>query len=202
MSMKTTLSERLTAAMKANGDSMSQEMLARLADVSQPTINRLLTGKADGSSKIVQIATALGVNPTWLAMGVGEMHGQTKNPELDVKTFINKVPVWNLEGKTEEFVIAPKGKVTSSWRAYNIDRNSGCRDVKAGSLVYVDTAIHPGTGDLVMAKYKENISAYYFLSGGERGFLSVDDTRIPLIDIAESAEIIGVVIFVISDLRR
>lgn len=70
--MKTeTLADRLNLAMKEAG--MSQGALAKASGVAQPTIWRLASGNAAGSTKIVQIASALGVNVDWLLSGTGEM---------------------------------------------------------------------------------------------------------------------------------
>ena len=68
--MKTTLSERLQEAMKYRGN-MTQGALAEASGVAQPTIWRLVNGKAKGSVKLVDIANALGVNVDWLANGIG-----------------------------------------------------------------------------------------------------------------------------------
>ena len=55
---KETLAERLNQAMDLSG--MSQGALAKASGVAQPTIWRLTSGNARGSTKIVEIANALG----------------------------------------------------------------------------------------------------------------------------------------------
>ena len=74
---KETLAERLNQAMELSG--MSQGALAKASGVAQPTIWRLTSGNARGSTKIVEIANALGVRSKWLSPGVGPMRdvGQT-----------------------------------------------------------------------------------------------------------------------------
>ena len=62
-----TLGERLNYAMSQAG--MSQGMLAKQAGMAQPTIWRIATGRANGSSKILDIAKALNVRPEWLVSG-------------------------------------------------------------------------------------------------------------------------------------
>lgn len=52
---------------------MSQGALAKASGVAQPTIWRLTSGNARGSTKIVEIANALGVNSEWLSTGIGPM---------------------------------------------------------------------------------------------------------------------------------
>ena len=50
---------------------LSQEQLAKAAGVSQGTIGNLESGIRDTARKITSIAAAAGVDPTWLAEGVG-----------------------------------------------------------------------------------------------------------------------------------
>jgi transcriptional regulator with XRE-family HTH domain len=202
MRMKTTLSERLKSAMSLHGNKMSQATLAKLSGISQPSINRLVTGKVDGSSYLVQIAKALDVDPDWLATGRGEMLKGEIRPMSEKLEGLNSVSVWDKDGITNETVICPIAKPTATWRAYILDKNSGCRDATAGSVIFIDTAISPGTNDYVIAKVSEEVSVYTFLSGGLKGFLSVDDARIPLIDLSTSGELIGVVQFILRDMRR
>lgn len=48
---------------------MSQEALARAVGISQPAIFKLLAGKTLRSTRLAEIAAALGVRPQWLANG-------------------------------------------------------------------------------------------------------------------------------------
>lgn len=66
-----TLADRLTKAMNDSG--MTQGALAKASGVAQPTIWRLTSGNARGSTKIVEIANALGVRVEWLSTGEGPM---------------------------------------------------------------------------------------------------------------------------------
>lgn len=197
--MKSTLAERLKEAMKIRGD-MTQASLAEASGVAQPTIWRLVNGKAKGSVKLVDIANALAVNIDWLANGAGEMSSPNKEHPYQLDKSLN-IAVWNENGKTNDFVISPVGKPLPSYRAYIISRNTGCADVTAGSIAIIDHSISPGTGDLVIAKVGDNLSAYKFLDGGDHGFLSVDDSRVPLVDLS-GADLMGVIVFLIRDFRR
>ncbi|KLN97372.1 repressor [Moellerella wisconsensis] len=197
--MKTTLSERLQEAMKYRGN-MTQGALAEASGVAQPTIWRLVNGKAKGSVKLVDIANALAVNIDWLANGVGEMDGPNKELKFRLDKSLN-IPVWNESGQTDDFVISPIGKPLASYRAYILNRNTGCAEAPNGSIAIVDTEVTPGTGDLVIAKVNDSISVYKYLDGGSHGFLAVDDNRVPLIDLSASF-FVGVVVFLIRDFRR
>lgn len=196
--MKTTLAERLNRAMTLR-DNMTQAALAEASGVAQPTIWRLTKGKAKTSGKLVDIANALGVNVDWLANGVGEMEGVSPapTPRLD-RSF--QIPVWDEQGETDDFVISPKGKPQATWKAYILKRNSGCAEAPAGSIVIVDSAATPGTGDLVLASINKAVSAYRFLDGGSHGFLSVDDSRVPLIELTPES-LVGVVVLLLRDFR-
>lgn len=73
-----TLAERLRLAMAHAGATQSQ--LAHRVGVSQGAIQKLTSGKAQSSGKIVDIAKALDVDPIWLSTGEGTM-GPAKTPE-------------------------------------------------------------------------------------------------------------------------
>ncbi|WP_434532439.1 helix-turn-helix transcriptional regulator, partial [Escherichia coli] len=73
--MKTTLSERLKEARLARG--LTQKALGDLVGVSQAAIQKIETGKANQTTKIVEIANALGVRAEWLSSGVGNMSDST-----------------------------------------------------------------------------------------------------------------------------
>ena len=66
----TTLSERLTSLMNEKG--ISQAELARLIGIKQPSVFKILNGETRNPKKILEIATALGVNAHWLKTGEGE----------------------------------------------------------------------------------------------------------------------------------
>ena len=65
----TTLSERLTSLMNEKG--ISQAELARLIGIKQPSVFKILNGETRNPKKILEIATALNVDPHWLKTGEG-----------------------------------------------------------------------------------------------------------------------------------
>ena len=196
-----TLAYRLNMAMSMMG--ITQGALAKASGVSQPTIWRLTKGEAEGSRKLVDIARALDVNVQWLASGEGEMRGASSLSAAEKVKSGTTIPVWGPEGKTGEIVSAPNGvRAKRTWRAYILDRNSGCSEATAGSIVIIDTDVPPESGDLVMARVSSRISVYRYLEGPSNGFLTVDDPRLPAVELSEESELIGVAIFLIRDLRR
>lgn len=78
METMNTLAERLNHAMSLTG--MTQGQLARAVNMAQPTIRRLTSGQAKGTSRIIDIADALGVRPEWLANGDEPMRAPAAEP--------------------------------------------------------------------------------------------------------------------------
>ncbi|MBG6243435.1 MAG: helix-turn-helix domain-containing protein [Candidatus Symbiopectobacterium sp. Dall1.0] len=205
--MKTTLSERLIQAMSARN--ISQGALAKAAGIAQPTIWRLVKGQAKGSTKLVDIANALSVNVEWLANGSGHMDSSQGGRDLlalcENATQTNFFPVelWSDSNRpTGEFIYAPNSIKSETCQAYILKRNSGCAEAPAGTIIIVDIDEQPGNGDLVYAHINGGYSVYRFVEGGAMGFLSVDDKRVPLLEASSGGDIIGVVVFLLRDLKR
>lgn len=79
--MKTTLAERLKEARNARG--LTQKALGELIGISQAAIQKIETGKAVQTTKLVDIARALKVRPEWLGSGLGAMTDDTIPPESE-----------------------------------------------------------------------------------------------------------------------
>ncbi|SCC65561.1 Phage repressor protein C, contains Cro/C1-type HTH and peptisase s24 domains [Kosakonia oryziphila] len=83
--MKTTLAERLKEARILRG--LTQKALGDLIGVSQAAIQKIETGKANQTTKLVDLANALMVRPEWLSSGDGVMREDTSSPvESTAKT--------------------------------------------------------------------------------------------------------------------
>jgi transcriptional regulator with XRE-family HTH domain len=100
-----TLGSRIKIARLQEG--MTQAELARRSGVGQGDISKLENGTVAGSTKVVQLASALGCDPYWLATGAGEPWGQRAAQEMEVSESGNVVglPVHGasefLEGNVE-----------------------------------------------------------------------------------------------------
>ena len=73
-----TFAERLIAAMSAAG--LSQGQLAERVGLSQPAIQKMTSGKTNGSRKMVELSRALSVRPEWLSDGSGPMRNEDTIP--------------------------------------------------------------------------------------------------------------------------
>jgi len=89
-----TFAERLNAAMSAAG--ISQGQLAEKVGISQPAIQKMTSGKTNGSRKMVELAHALNVRPEWLSSGNGSMRdGDQKESSVPPESEWNKVETWD-----------------------------------------------------------------------------------------------------------
>lgn len=197
---KTPIAERLEEAMRVSKH--TQASLAEASGVSQPTVSKILNGHLKKPRNILELSRALGVRPEWLSKG--ELPIRDTDEPRERKIYyddVYPVQMWNDSGPTEAIAVVPDTIKSPGIRAYRIERATGCSDVPAGTLIAVDVDIKPEVGDLVYARVGLDASVYKFLSGGKSGFLSVDDERIPLINIDSDVEVIGVIVFLSRSLK-
>lgn len=81
--MKTTLAQRLKSARQNTG--LTQSGLAKAVGVSQAAIQKIETGKASNSTKLIEIAKVLGVSPEWLSNGDGEQVNQKAEASVKIE---------------------------------------------------------------------------------------------------------------------
>lgn len=99
--MKTTLAERLKSARNHAG--ISQQDLGKAVGVTQAAIQKLESGKAKASTKLIDIARFLQVSPEWLLYGEGDVSsGKTKDgvPMSDIRS--DAVDVWDSSSPLED----------------------------------------------------------------------------------------------------
>ncbi|WP_227891870.1 XRE family transcriptional regulator [Escherichia coli] len=108
-----TFAERLNAAMSSAG--VSQSQLADMVGISQPAIQKMSSGKTNGSRKMVELANALKVRPEWLSSGIGEMRDGTHEEPSNVRESSLKAVVWeDIKRNDDEFVALPLLNVSLS----------------------------------------------------------------------------------------
>ncbi|HBD3031917.1 TPA: S24 family peptidase [Citrobacter koseri] len=91
--MKTTLAERLKEARLSRG--LTQQGLADLVGVSQAAIQKIEGGKAHQTTKILEIAKALGANPEWLSSGRGPMRPVRHESSIPPESEWGTIEVWD-----------------------------------------------------------------------------------------------------------
>ncbi|AWK14127.1 helix-turn-helix transcriptional regulator [Candidatus Fukatsuia symbiotica] len=200
---ETTLAERLKMAMDTG--KFTQAKLASATGMAQPSIWKLLSGKALSSTKILQLSRVLNVRAEWLSEGKGPMNDNSSNDIAEIKRSYDdvfSVDVYGKNGLTGERVLVPDSVKSKTCRAYRLNVNSGCAEAPSGTLIVVDIKEIPGTNDLVYAHVNELASVYRFMQGGSFGFLAVDDPRIPLLELTSKSSLIGVIVYLSRSLRR
>lgn len=172
---KETLADRLKLAMDISG--MSQGALAKASGVAQPTIWRLSSGNARGSTKIVQIANALGVRVEWLSSGEGDMYDENAtsgkrtlqaklktegNYRLDVLDIavsagpgaVNSEFVQilrSIEYAPEDALHMFDGRKADQIRIINVRGDSMSGTIEPGDLLFVDINVQSFDGDGIYA---------------------------------------------------
>ncbi|EMJ5171315.1 helix-turn-helix transcriptional regulator [Klebsiella aerogenes] len=171
--MKTTLAERLKEARSKRG--LTQKALGELVGVSQAAIQKIETGKANQTTKLVEIANALGVQPEWLSSGEGVMNTggehsaqiQSRNSASD--TF--RVDVLDLTVSAgpgiinNEFIEILRsveyseadarqmfnGRNPDQIRIINVRGDSMSGTIEPGDLLFVDISVQRFDGDGIYA---------------------------------------------------
>ncbi|WP_338803607.1 helix-turn-helix domain-containing protein [Xenorhabdus griffiniae] len=202
-----TFTERLNRAMREGG--FSQGALAKAVGMAQSSVWKLTSGAATRTTRLVDIARVLGVRPEWLSDGKGSMMaGKNNEPEDNDIAFIEYrglFPVDMYEGDTPtgDHIMIPDLVESKTCKAYKLHVNSGCAEAPAGAIIVIDSNETAGTNDLVYAKVNKVLSVYRFVQGGSHGFLSVDDNRVPLINIENpDVEVFGVVVYIFRNMRH
>lgn len=93
----TTFSDRLKDSMQKAG--LTQSQLAEAVGVSQGAIQKLVSGKAKSTTKLVQIANVLGVRPEWLSEGVGAVR---KSDDFPPEEKWAKIETWDSHTPLED----------------------------------------------------------------------------------------------------
>ncbi|PHM60936.1 helix-turn-helix domain-containing protein [Xenorhabdus ishibashii] len=200
-----TLADRLKEAMKERG--LTQSALAKEADMAQSMIWKLISGKAAKTGKLVDIAKVLGVRPEWLSDGSGDKY-QMDDSDIAIMHYSHSmaVKIYDEENETNEVFMVPvfseSPKDLASCRAYRITQNTGCSEAPEGTLIVIDKLVEAANNDLVYARIGKNYSVYRYVQGGSMDFLSVDDSRVPLIAVSPNVEIIGVIVYLFREMKR
>ncbi len=198
---KETLAERLNQAMELSG--MSQGALAKASGVAQPTIWRLTSGNARGSTKIVEIANALGVRTEWLSTGAGPMRDDGQTPYLP-KQKIESVSSDTFRIEALDFCVsAGPGAINSEFvevlksveysvedarrmfngrkaeqiRIINVRGDSMSGTIEPGDLLFVDISVQHFDGDGIYAFIYDETSHVKRLQKVKDKLLVISDNK-------------------------
>ncbi|ELM3660031.1 helix-turn-helix transcriptional regulator [Edwardsiella piscicida] len=196
---KENIADRLNQAMKDAG--MSQGSLAKASGVAQPTIWRLTSGNARGSTKIVEIAKALGVSTEWLSTGSGPMKNDGQQPPSPAKmvedgTF--RIDVLDLSvsagpgAVNNEFIEVLRsveysvddarnmfnGRKADQIRIINVRGDSMSGTIEPGDLLFVDIAVQGFDGDGIYAFLYDGTAHVKRLQKMKDKILVISDNKI------------------------
>lgn len=169
--MKTTLAERLREARKAAD--MTQKTLGDAVGISQAAIQKIETGRAAQTTKLLDIAKALRVRPEWLSSGTGAMRadGDDDKKPSHINHDVFRVDILDLAVSAgpgivnQEFVeilhsveYAPAearhmfdGRKAENIRIINVRGDSMSGTIEPGDLLFVDISVKSFDGDGIYA---------------------------------------------------
>ena len=169
--MKTTLAERLREARKAAD--MTQKALGEAVGISQAAIQKIETGRAAQTTKLLDIAKALRVRPEWLSSGTGAMRadGDDDKKPSHINHDVFRVDILDLAVSAgpgivnQEFVeilhsveYAPAearhmfdGRKAENIRIINVRGDSMSGTIEPGDLLFVDISVKSFDGDGIYA---------------------------------------------------
>lgn len=169
--MKTTLAERLREARKAAG--MTQKTLGDAVGVSQAAIQKIETGRAAQTTKLLDIAKALRVRPEWLSSGTGAMRadGEDDKKPSHINHDVFRVDILDLAVSAgpgvinQEFVEILRsveydpaearhmfdGRKAENIRIINVRGDSMSGTIEPGDLLFVDISVKSFDGDGIYA---------------------------------------------------
>lgn len=167
-----TFSERLSLAMKEA--KMTQGSLAEAVGMAQPSIWKLVSGGAKGSTRVVDLARVLGVQADWLSNGTGPMRADGQQPAAPAVTTpsnVYRVEVMNLsvsagpgtvnsefvevlrsvEYSPEDARLMFDGRKQEQVRIINVRGDSMSGTIEPGDLLFVDISVNNFDGDGIYA---------------------------------------------------
>ncbi|MBG2647138.1 helix-turn-helix transcriptional regulator [Klebsiella michiganensis] len=195
-----TFAERLNAAMIAAG--VSQGQLAEMVGVSQPAIQKMTSGKTNGSRKMVELANALGVRPEWLSSGQGAIREDGQQPQSQLTktgdSDVFRLDVLDLTVSAgpgiinQEFVeilhsveYAPAearhmfdGRKAENIRIINVRGDSMSGTIEPGDLLFVDISVKSFDGDGIYAFLYDDTAHVKRLQKMKDKLLVISDNKI------------------------
>ncbi|HHT0127152.1 TPA: XRE family transcriptional regulator [Raoultella planticola] len=196
--MKTTLAERLREARKAAD--MTQKALGEAVGISQAAIQKIETGRAAQTTKLLDIANALRVRPEWLSSGTGAMSADRESDKNPSRTNpdVFRVDILDLAVSAgpgivnQEFVeilhsveYAPAearhmfdGRKAENIRIINVRGDSMSGTIEPGDLLFVDISVKSFDGDGIYAFLYDDTAHVKRLQKMKDKLLVISDNKI------------------------
>ena len=152
---------------------LTQKALGDLVGVSQAAIQKIETGKANQTTKLVDLASVLKIRPEWLSTGEGDMRadGQAPSTPVQVNNSIYRLEVLNLsvsagpgvvnsefvevlrsvEYSAEDARMMFDGRKQEQVRIINVRGDSMSGTIEPGDLLFVDISVKNFDGDGIYA---------------------------------------------------
>lgn len=181
---------------------VSQGQLAEMVGVSQPAIQKMTSGKTNGSRKMVELANALGVRPEWLSSGQGAMREDGQQPQSQLTktgdSDVFRLDVLDLTVSAgpgiinQEFVeilhsveYAPAearhmfdGRKSENIRIINVRGDSMSGTIEPGDLLFVDISVKSFDGDGIYAFLYDDTAHVKRLQKMKDKLLVISDNKI------------------------
>ena len=198
--MKTTLAERLREARKAAD--MTQKALGDAVGVSQAAIQKIETGKASQTTRLLDISKALRIRPEWLSTGQGPMRADGQHPQsLSAKSNdsdVFRLNVLDLAVSAGPGVINQEfveilhsveyaqaearhmfdGRKAENIRIINVRGDSMSGTIEPGDLLFVDISVKSFDGDGIYAFLYDETAHVKRLQKMKDKLLVISDNKI------------------------
>jgi len=207
--MPSVLGKNMKARMKSLG--MTQAELGERVGLTQAAIQKLVSGKARGTTKIHEIAQALQCSPSDLLYPVDQSTNVSEPPakyntgrQIPLISWVQagemcESPDIYPPGDAEDWLPGPRtaGPHTFALRVVNDSMQSnfpGQRSYPEGTIIYVDPDKALTNGCRVVAKANGEYTFKSYVEDAGRKYLKPINTTYDKIDVTEDTHICGVVI--------
>lgn len=210
--MKTTFGARVKQEREAKG--ISQEKLAQLSGVKQPTISNIESGRNKGSAYVAQLANALSVSAHWLATGRGSKvpSGTNIEPGPEIRGTVPLIS-WTAAGRWADVVDSLQPGDAEEWVsttatvgpnafALRVVGDSMEPRIPDGSIVIIDPARNYQHGSIILAKRVQDQQATLkqLWYDGATPRLRPLNERYPIMEMPDDTRVIGVAVKLELDL--
>ena len=177
---------------------ISHEAVADIIGRGRSTVSGWLSGEREPKLfEISMLANCLGVSEQWLLFGSKyENHA----PPSSKYTNEIQVNVWNKNIKTNELITIP-ASLGLNTRAYILTQDTACDIAHEGTRIVVNPHIEAHNNDYIFANINNDLSVYRLLKIAGKEYIGVDDQRVPLLEIFNHDDVLGVVVFASRTIR-